>query len=129
MPSSNQRRTDLEATGALIRLQLGMPEMPLIETMGMIDTGARRTLIHTAAVRALGLTPVSTTKITTGTLQSRECPQYRIRILFPQNVFVDVLATRATWPQQDFLCIIGRDTLKYGLFMYNGFTGTFSLSF
>jgi len=103
--------------------------MQLINTFGMINTGTQCTLIHTAAVRMLGMTPVNTTKITTVTLQPHEYPQYRIRLRFPHCASVDVLAVGATWPQQDFLCIIGRDTLKYGLFMYNGSTNTFSLIF
>ena len=129
MTSFIQRPVDLEATGAIIPLQLGVPKMQLINTFGMINTGAQCTLIHAAAVRMLGMTPVNTTKITTVTLQSHEYPQFRIRLRFPQRAFVDVLAIGATWPQQDFLCIIGCDTLKYGLFMYNGFTNTFSLVF
>jgi hypothetical protein len=129
MSSFIQRPDDLETTGALIPLQLGIPKMQLINTFGMINTGARCTLIHAAAVRMLGMTPVNTTKITTVTLQLHEYQQYRIRLRFPHCASIDVLATGATWPHQDVLCIIGRDTLKYGLFMYNGFTNTFSLIF
>jgi len=120
---------NLALSGALIPVRLGVPERQPIQTLGMIDTGAGFTLIHTGLVNSLGLTPIGTTWLITVTQEAFECPEYRIRLQFPQGVYIDVTSAASTWQREDYWCIIGWNALKHGVLTYNGVTKSFTLVF
>lgn len=124
-----EKPVDLAYSGPLIPVRIGIPKWPSIETVGIIDTGAVCSMIHTDLVGQLGLIPAGTTRVSTLTVGVLECPQYRIRLEFPQGVYVDVVAATSTWQREDYKCIIGRDALKHGILMYNGLTNSFALVF
>ena len=59
-----------------------------------------------------------------------ERQQYSVRLLFPQEIAVDVVAVEGSWPDTwNIHCFIGRDVLQHGLLIYNGMTNMFSLIF
>ena len=52
-----------------------------------------------------------------------------MRILFPNNVVVETVVIAAPLQGQHIQCLIGRDVLRHGVFIYTGYTETFTLSF
>jgi len=52
-----------------------------------------------------------------------------VRLLFPNRVVVETTAIAAPLQGQHIQCLIGRDVLKHGVFVYIGYTDTFTLSF
>lgn len=124
-----EKAVNLAHSGALIPVRLGIPEEAPIEIVALIDTGAHKSLIHTDLVSQLSLIPAGKRWITTVTAEVFECPKYRVRLAFPQGVYVDVVAAASTWLGNDYRCIIGRDALKHGMLMYNGLTNSFALIF
>jgi len=52
-----------------------------------------------------------------------------MRLLFPNNVIVETVVIAAPLQGQNILCLIGRDVLQHGVFIYTGYVNTFTLSF
>src|SRR2546428_14119981 len=102
MPSFIGRPASLENTGALIRMQLWVPQgianelgwqkkliAPPLDAVGIVDTGASMTIIQEGIAGRLGLTPTGVTTISTPISANHECYQYQIRLLFPQGIATD----------------------------------------
>lgn len=54
---------------------------------------------------------------------------YLLRLALPNNVVVETTAIAAPLQDQHIQCLIGRDVLQHGVFIYIGYANTFSLSF
>ena len=100
-----------------------------VAVKGMIDTGATGSVIQPAIAEQLGLQPVGVVSISTPSSQSVPCPQYVVRLMFPNNVVVEGLAIEAPLQGQYIQCLIGRDVLAHGVFVYTGYINQFTLSF
>lgn len=95
----------------------------------MIDTGASGTVIQHGIPARLGLNPVGIANITTPSSTSVPCYRYILRLVFPNNVVVETIAIEAPLQGQNIQCLIGRNVLARGVFLYIGYTNLFSLSF
>jgi len=52
-----------------------------------------------------------------------------MRLLFPQNVVVETAVIAAPLQGQHIQCLVGRDVLHHGVFIYTGYINSFTLSF
>ena len=52
-----------------------------------------------------------------------------MRLVFPHNVVAEVAAIEAPLEGQAIQCLIGRDVLSHGVFVYTGYINQFTLSF
>ena len=143
MPSITTQVPNLQEMGPVveIKLTIGLKLEEILRQKGqnlpspvqvraMIDTGATGTVVREDIVKQLNLNPVGTVLISTPSSFSVQCYKYLMRILFPNNVIIeDVVVISAPLKDQHIQCLIGRDILKLGVFIYTGYTNTFTLSF
>jgi len=100
-----------------------------VQALAMIDTGATGTVVREDIVKQLNLNPVGVTLINTPSSTNVQCYEYLMRILFPNNVIVESVVIAAPLLGQHIQCLIGRDVLRHGVFIYTGYIDTFTLSF
>lgn len=104
-----------------------LPPPPLAAT-AMFDTGARRTVIRRGLGASLGLTPIGFRTI--GTADGRlECAVFSVSIVIPDlgPSFVGAVLEMAL-EGQNVDCLLGRDLLRHGLFVFNGPEGLFTFA-
>lgn len=142
MPSFTAQGGNLLANGPMtpVLISVSAPHAHYLQTqnqpvpqpvklMGLIDTGATSSVIQTGVAQQLGLQPRGVTHISTASSQSHPCYIYDVGIHFQNNVsmpLIQVMEAPLTNPVQ---CLIGRDILSLGIFVYIGYVNTFSLSF
>jgi predicted aspartyl protease len=102
---------------------------PPVSAHAMIDTGATGTFIREDLVEILDIKPVGAVMFSTPSSDNVKSYEYLIRLLFPNRVDVETIAIAAPLRGQHIQCLIGRDVLKHGVFIYTGYTETFTLSF
>jgi Retroviral aspartyl protease len=129
-----ERRKKLTKQGPMIRVKLGRPRgmaMPVdtIEMDALIDTGACSIFVKNGIPAQLGLKAVGSVKVATPSHVDNRCQTYRVVLMLSDSFYVEVEAVEMPLPDQDYDCIIGRSLLKHARFIYDGFTGTFSLDF
>lgn len=142
MPSFTAQIPNLHGIGPVVELRVAVgsaaevalkksntPVPTPIIAKGMIDTGATGTVIQAGIAAQLGLNPVGVTLINTPSSQNVTCYEYNVRLVFPNNVIVECTAIEVPLRGQHIQCLIGRDVLAHGVFIYIGYTNTFSLSF
>ncbi len=95
----------------------------------MIDTGATGSVIQHGLPAHLGLHPVGVVLINTPSSTNVACNEYLVRLMFPNNVIVETTILEAPLQGQHIQCLIGRDVLAHGVFVYIGYGNLFSLSF
>ena len=120
------------AVGSVIEevLQKNRENIPTpVSTVAMIDTGATSTVIQDSTAKALNLNPVGVALINTPSSTNVQCYEYLIRLLFPNNVVIETVAIAAPLQNQHIQCLIGRDVLRHGVFIYTGYINSFTLSF
>jgi len=100
-----------------------------VQALAMIDTGATATVVREDIVKQLNLNPVGITLINTPSSTNVQCYEYLMRLLFPNNVIVESVVIAAPLHGQHIQCLIGRDVLRHGVFIYTGYIDTFTLSF
>ena len=142
MPCFTQRFTNLLKTGPVIEitllpaysflesLEIKAPVNNQVKILAMIDTGASGTVIQKGTSQTLELNPIGTTLMTTPSSTNILCNQFDVQLIFPNQVIIqNVVVTEAPLQNQHIQCLIGRDILKYGLLVYNGYDNSFTLSF
>jgi predicted aspartyl protease len=142
MPSLTQRIPDLQKTGPVIevrltpsanflkRMKISPSAAKTVKLAAMIDTGATGSVISQGIADLLGITPVKTILISTPSSTDVRCDQFDVQIVFPNKVkFPSVAITETPLQGQHIQCLIGRDILQYGVFIYNGQDNSFTLSF
>ena len=82
-----------------------------------------------ALIQRLGLKPVGVTFIHTPSSTNIRCLQYLARLVFPSNVVVETVVIEAPLQGQHIQCLVGRDVLRHGVFIYNGYMQDFTLGF
>jgi hypothetical protein len=110
---------------------------PKVAARALIDTGADCSCMDMEIIKRLGLTPSgSTTILTPSTGANPVCVnQYdvSIHISFPHASmsygWANVGLIEADLASQGIQALIGRDILGNGLLIYDGQSGTFTLSF
>lgn len=118
---------EAEVEEALKKAGSKVPEP--VAAKGMIDTDATGSVIHPEIASSLGLHPIGVVSISTPSSENIPCYQYAVRLLFPYNVIVEALAIEAPLKGQQIQCLIGRDVLAHGVFVYTGYINQFTLSF
>jgi predicted aspartyl protease len=101
----------------------------LFQAVAMIDTGAARTVIREDIIKNLNLNPVGAVLINTPSSTDVQCYEYLIKLLLPQNVAIEAVVIAAPLLGQHIQCLLGRDILKNGIFIYTGYNNSFTLSF
>ncbi len=140
MPSLTTQIPNLQQTGPLLQVKVDIPqalkdakaiqpEPQPIPIQAMIDTGATGTVIQAELVESLGLKPVGVVSVNTPSSTNVMCNQYFVRLLLPNNVTVDAVIIAAPLKDQHIQCLIGRDILQHGVFIYIGYMNQFTLSF
>ena len=143
MPSFTAQLPDLVSTGPIVELLIS-PARELVEaleaenkgvpasvkTIAMIDTGATSSVARPDLIRQMGIEPIGLVKISTPSDTEVECLQYQASFIFPNNVAVETSELIAAPLQgQPIQCLIGRDVLEHGVFIYNGYAQIITLSF
>jgi len=100
-----------------------------VQVVAMIDTGATNTVIRQGLAQQLHLRPVGVTYINTPSSTNVPCYEYLVRLVFPNNVVGETTAIEAPLQDQNIQCLIGREVLAHGVFVYIGYSNLFSLSF
>ena len=105
----------------------------LINCKALIDTGAQSTVVKPHVVKALNLYPVGSINILTATQDNAECNQYSISLYIPTVERIHVVKPNVTVVQAPLLrqsidCLLGRDVLQTGQFIYSGITRSFTVS-
>jgi len=142
MPSFTAQLPNLQSMGPLVdmRVWIGTPveealkkagsKVPEpIAVKGLIDTGATGSVIQPTLTQQLGLQPVGVVSISTPSSENVPCLQFVVRLIFPNNVIVECLAIEAPLRGQNIQCLVGRDVLAHGVFVYTGYINQFTLSF
>ena len=95
----------------------------------MIDTGATSSAITPDIVKKLGISPVGRTNIKTPSCENYPAYQYHIIIALPNGVLINTTeAIEVPLTGQHIQCLIGRDILKDGVLIYNGYSETVTFS-
>lgn len=115
-----------EVEEALLRNSQNVP--PPIPLNALIDTGATGTVISADIVTRLNLSPVGVTLINTPSSTNVRCLEYLVLLLLPNNLRITTVAIAAPLQGQNVNCLIGRDVLKLGVLIYNGYMNTFTFS-
>lgn len=97
--------------------------------VGMIDTGATGSVIRQGLPAQLGLKPIGVTYINTPSSMNVACYEYLVRFVFPNNVLFETTVLETPLQGQHIECLIGRDVLAHGVFVYIGYGNLFSPSF
>lgn len=113
--------------------KMSLPSPSPIEVRALIDTGATCTAVNPAIISQLQLSPIGTTKISTPSCFEVLCNTYHIGIIFTQGGAPIVIETPSAIEVpligQNIQCLIGRDILSLGVFIYNGYARQITLSF
>jgi predicted aspartyl protease len=142
MPSFTTQVPNLRDIGPIVKVRLAVGSIveevlkrdkqsipSSVEATAMIDTGATGTVIRAEIIEQLHLKPIGTTLISTPSSTDFRCYEYLMRILFPNNVVVETVIIAAPLRGQHIQCLIGRDILQNGVFIYTGYINAFTLSF
>ena len=112
------------------KLKLGKKEVPWIKVLALIDTGSSTTAISQKVVMKLKLVSRGTAQVYTSAKLTEVRNEYDISLEFDTDVYLEVLrALEANLEDHSIGCIIGRDVLAFGTFIYDGPKKRFSLSF
>lgn len=135
MPSFTIQVPNLVQMGPVVELKIIQPsalksvsETP-VAIHAMVDTGATGTVVKQEIVEKLGLNPVGTVTVNTPSSTGVVCYQYPLRLQFPNNVMVETVVIGAPLKEQHIECLVGRDILGHGVFVYTGYINQFTSSF
>lgn len=141
MPTFNAESPDLLGDGPLIEVEFAVVRTAAralvdagetvpqpVKATALIDTGASGTAVQAGLLGPLGLHPVGQTSVTTPTDQTVPCPVYTVLLGMP-NGAVEITVIEAPLQGQNIQALIGRDVLQYGIFIYQGPSSQFTLSF
>jgi predicted aspartyl protease len=142
MPSFTSQVPNMQKLGPIVEVRIAVGQIientlrkesqgipaPL-PAHAMIDTGATGTVVSEDIVRQLNLNPVGIAIINTPSSANVQCYEYLIRLLFPNRVDFETLAIATPLKGQHIQCLIGRDVLSAGVFIYTGYMNIFTLSF
>jgi len=142
LPSFEVSAPDLRAAGPILQLFIG-PSREVITALGhdavaaptpvsaLVDTGAAVTVITAETAKILALRSVGATPIhTPTTIEPVMCREFHVNVYLSGEVIIEnILAVEAALTGQPFQCLIGRDVLSRGTFIYDGADNHFRLIF
>ena len=110
-------------------LGLEKKDVPRIKVQALFDTGAQTTAISDKVVSFLKLIPRGTVKVYTSQ-SNKVVNKYDIALEFDSNMYLNTLRVFSADLQEHSIdCLIGRDVLQFGVFIYDGPNKSFQLSF
>ncbi|MHB8319932.1 MAG: hypothetical protein ACYDEP_12015 [Acidimicrobiales bacterium] len=143
MPTFSAESPNLQDEGPQVNVQVGLrlaaiqalqvagatPPSPT-SGIGLIDTGASGTAVRRGLSSTLGLHPVGSTLVLTPTTGPTPvtCPLYAVNLMLP-NGWIEIMVIETAMDGQKIDVLIGRDVLGHGLFIYQGHSSQFTLSF
>ncbi|MCL2147360.1 MAG: retroviral-like aspartic protease family protein [Synergistaceae bacterium] len=141
MPSFTAHIANLQSLGPILEVGISVHHIvanklkeqgksaPIIRVAAMIDTGATSSAITPEIVKKLGIFPVGRVNIKTPSHESFPAYQYHIVIALPNDVLINTTEViEVPLAGQHIQCLIGRDILKYGVLIYNGYSETVTFS-
>lgn len=142
MPSFTTSSGNLQLTGPMtaVLISVSAPHVNFLQStnqpipqpvslMALIDTGATSSVIQTGVAHQLGLQPRDLTHIATASSQNHPCYIYDVGIHFQNGISVATIRVMEAPLTNPVQCLIGRDILSLGVFVYIGYTNLFCLSF
>jgi predicted aspartyl protease len=119
----------VEQSMAQALLQQGQAVPPPKTGFALIDTGASFTCIDDQAAKDLGLPIIDVASISSASHAQHQCNVYPVQISIPPMLILQSPRTiGAALAAQGLLVLIGRDVLQHCLLVYNGGTGSITLS-
>jgi len=110
-------------------LKLEKKDVVHIAVKALIDTGAQTTAISQKVVDQLSLIPRGTAKVYTSQ-SSKIVNEYDIALEFDADAYINTLRVLGADLQDHSIdCLIGRDVLQCGVFIYDGPNNEFRLTF
>lgn len=141
MPTLGVQVPDLQRVGPVmdIEIAIGSSARAILETSGvlipapiaitaMIDTGASVSVMRQGTAARLGLQPTGVVFVYTAASINVRCPEYSVRLLLPNTIAFDTTLIEMPLESQHIGCLIGRDVLARGVFIYLGSGNAFTLS-
>ncbi len=141
MPSFAIQAPDLRYLGPVIDVEIaiatfdvatlqasGIPLPPPVHVRALIDTGASVSVMRQGIGVRLGLSPDAVRSVDTATSSHVFCEAYAVSFRFSPEFAVDVTAVEMPLHGQHIDCLIGRDILARGVFIYLGSGNAFALS-
>lgn len=113
-------------------------EAPQKQTVRLlVDTGASGSSLDPSILRALRIQPTGIIQVHTSTTGGRAamCNQYDVSLRIPSAAGAPFAIENLAVSEHDFLTahnihgLLGRDVLRYCIFMYNGQTKQFTLAY
>lgn len=110
-------------------LKLEKKDVPQIKVLALFDTGAQTTAISQKVVDQLKLVARGTAKVYTSQ-SNKIVNEYDIALEFDSDMYLNTLRVLGADLQDHSIdCLIGRDVLQFGQFVYDGPKKKFMLSF
>ena len=94
----------------------------------LFDTGAAATFIDNEAAQQLGLPIVGAGQMTSASEANVRTPKYAAKLVVPRLSLNLEEAMGANLRPHGIVALIGRDVLRHGILVYNGFDGSFSFA-
>ena len=115
--------------GTIEALKLEKKDVPHIKVQALFDTGAQTTAISEKVVSFLNLIPRGSAKVYTSQ-SSKIVNKYDIALEFDSNMYLNTMRVfKADLQDHSIDCLIGRDILRFGVFIYDGPKKSFRLTF
>lgn len=142
MPSFTITQPDLQSTGPILEIRAAISKSlydnlqkngevipPPVKVVAMIDTGASSSVLNPDIISKLSLNPIGQIKINTPSCVGLDCYQYSVAFVLPNGVIIEVSdVIEAPLQGQNIQCLIGRDILKLGVLIYNGYMQSVTFS-
>jgi Aspartyl protease len=141
MPSFAIQAPDLRHLGPVIDAEIaiatfdvatleasGIPLPAPIRVRALIDTGASVSVMRQGIGALLGLSPDAIRLVDTATSSHVRCEAFAVSFHFSPEFAVDVTALEMPLHGNQIDCLIGRDILARGVFIYLGSGNAFTLS-
>lgn len=142
MANLTARFPNLAATGPTLDVQFALPDdtassvlsagrtVPTpVSATALVDTGASHTAVRQDIPHALGLRAVGQIAVSTPSAANGVYSRYFVRVALPNSLFWEGLVVAVPMPMPEVECLIGRDILAHGVFVYLGQENLFTLSF
>jgi predicted aspartyl protease len=96
--------------------------------VAQIDSGASTTVVRTEILEATGIPPTGARRVDTVDARQVEWDFYPVLLVIPDGTPFETVAAAADIGLREIDCLLGRDLLNLGTFVYNGIAGTFEFT-
>jgi Aspartyl protease len=141
MPSFAIQAPDLRNLGPLIDVEIALATFDIatfeasdtslpapVRVRALIDTDASISVMRKGIGARLGLSPDAIRFVDTATTTNLLCEAFAVSLQFSTDFAIDVTVVEMPLHGQHIDCLIGRDVLARGVFIYLGSGNAFTLS-